>query len=134
MAVRERRGTYYVTFRWNNHRMDTKTLATSLVEAKKVEKEVRKAFSIGRFDHLEPNYLDLVVRIFKNKGWALPPEISGFEPEKEITVASAIVDYFQYDAHKTKRNWFASERLREYFKDDVPLKQIREAQVEQDPI
>ena len=68
MAVRERRGTYYVTFRWNNHRMDTATPAASMVEARRIEKAIRTAFSIGRFDHLEPNALDVVVRTFREQG------------------------------------------------------------------
>ncbi len=73
MAVRLRGKTYYICFVWKRNRMDTATLATSEGEARRIEKAVKTAFDIYRFDHLDPAALEVAVSIFKNKGWKVPP-------------------------------------------------------------
>ena len=46
MAIRIKGSNYYVAFRWKGHRMDTATPATSITEARRIEKAVKTAFDI----------------------------------------------------------------------------------------
>ena len=82
MAVRLRGKTYYICFVWKRNRMDTATLATSEGEAKRIEKAVKTAFDIYRFDHLDPAALEVAVSIFKNKGWKVPPNSRPLSPKR----------------------------------------------------
>lgn len=126
MSIRVRGDKYYVAFRWKKHRMEGVTRATSKAEAKKMEKDIHNAFSIYRFDHLEPKALEVVMRLFQNKGWALPPELRDVAPERELTLSLAVEDYLKADRrHGVERNHFAIKRLTEHFGDDFPLKEIK---------
>ena len=132
MSVRMKGSKFYIAFRWKHHRMDTATSATSKAEAQKVEKAVKNAFRINRFDHLDPVSLEVVMKIFQNKCWELPNDLDFLEPKKEITLLSAIEDYFKADeGNQTKRNLFAIDRLVEHFGEHVPLKDIKTAQTKQ---
>src|SRR5208283_1298654 len=104
MAVRLRGKTYYVCFVWKSNRMDTATLATSESEAKRIEKAVKTAFDIYRFDHLDPAALEVAVSIFKNKGWKVPSELQTPEPEEELTLLRGIDDYLRADEKKYQRS------------------------------
>src|SRR5208337_4474375 len=105
MGVRMKGSKFYIAFRWKHHRMDTATSATSKAEAQKVEKAVKNAFRINRFDHLDPASLEVVMKIFQNKGWELPDDLAFLEPKKEITLLSAIEVYFRADEmNRTERN------------------------------
>ena len=102
------------------------TSATSQAEAKRIEKAVKNAFKINRFDHLDPAALEVVTKIFENKGWALPPELSFCEPRMEMTLLRAIEDYLRADEkHRAKRNIFAIDRLVEHFGESLPIKEIK---------
>lgn len=137
MAVRLRGKTYYVCFVWKRHRMDTATLATSEGEAKRIEKAVKTAFDIYRFDHLDPAALEVAVSIFKNKGWKVPPELQTPEPEEELTLLRGIDEYLRADEKRnnTERKVFAIDRLVEFFQkqfplgEHLPLEQIKVADV-----
>lgn len=132
MAVRMKGSRYYIAFRWKQHRMDTSSSATSMAEAKKIEKAVKTAFKINRFDHLEPAALEVVMKIFQNKGWELPEDLSALDPKKEITLLSAIDDYLESDdKHRAKRNKFVIDRLIDFFSEHIPLKEIRVPHVKQ---
>ncbi len=137
MAVRLRGKTYYVCFVWKGHRMDTATLAISEGDAKKIEKAVKTAFGIYRFDHLDPEAREVAVNIFKNKGWKIPPELQTPEPEEELTLLRGIDDYLRTDEKRnnTERKLFAIDRLVEFFQkqfllgEKVSLEQIKVADV-----
>lgn len=130
MGVRMKGSKFYIAFRWKHHRMDTATSATSKAEAQKVEKAVKNAFRINRFDHLEPASLEVVMKIFQNKGWALPADLVSFEPREELTLLSAISDYLKANGrHRTGRNLYAIDRLVEYFGESTPLKDFKVAQI-----
>lgn len=130
MAVRVKGSKYYVTFRWKKNRMDTATTATSMTEAKRIEKAVKNAFNIYSFDHLDPASLEVVVKIFENKGWALPPELAHKEPQQELTLLSAITDYLKADErHRVQRNLYAIDRLVEHFGESLPLRDIKVPQL-----
>jgi integrase len=130
MAVRVKGSKFYVSFRWKNHRMDTVTSATSQSEAKRIEKAVRTAFQINRFDHLDPASLEVVVKIFKNKGWKMPAEISVAEPQQELTLLRGIEEYLKADPkNRTQRKLYAIDRLVECLGEDSPLDKISVAKI-----
>lgn len=132
MGVRMKGSKYYIAFRWKQHRMDTASSATSMAEAKRIEKSVKTAFKINRFDHLDPISLEVAMRIFQNKGWELPNDLAFLEPKKEITLLSAIEDYLESDEkHRAKRNKYVIDQLIEFFGEDIPMKDIRVPQVKQ---
>lgn len=110
--------------------MDTVTSATSMTEAKRIEKAVRTAFKIYRFDHLDPSSLEVVVRVFKNKGWKLPVEIEEPEPTEQLTLVRGIEEYLRADPkNRTERKLYAIDRLVEYFGEGYPLDTITVAKI-----
>lgn len=126
MGIRVKGTKYYVSFRWKQHRMDTVTSATSMAEAKRIEKAVKNAFKIYRFDHLDPASLEVVIKVFENKGWVLPPELAVTEPAREITLVMAIEDYLNADdRNRKKRNRYAIDRLVDHFGETFPVKDIK---------
>jgi integrase len=121
---------YYVSFKWKGHRIRTVTPATNSTDAKKIEKAVKTAFTIGSFGHLDPDCLDVVLRTYENKGWALPPELARPEPTEELTLLKAVTEFLKADPrHRAERNLYAIDRLVEYFGEKVPLKDIKVPQL-----
>ena len=56
--------------------------------------------------------MEVAVGIFKNKGWALPPELHVPDPEQESTLLVGIRDYLEADEmNRTQRKLFAIDRL-----------------------
>jgi len=126
MAVREIGGSYYVYFTWKKHRIETVTSAKTVAEAKRIEKDVKSALRVYRFDNLDQPALEFVVKTFENKGWALPPELGRPEPEEELTLIRAVKDYLQADPkHREERNIYAIDRLIEQFGEKSALKDIK---------
>jgi len=126
MAIRVKGTRYYVSFRWKQHRMDTVTSATNMAEAERIEKAVKKAFKIHRFDHLDMASLEVVMKVFENKGWVLPPELAVPEPQREITLLMVIEDYLKADErYRTERNLYAIDRLVEHFGENFPVKELK---------
>src|SRR5208283_4528019 len=129
MKIGER---FYVYFKWQGQLIRTVTTARNEATAKRIDKAVRTAFRIYRFDHLKPDELDFVVRIFQNKGWKLPPELQAPAPEEELTIVKAIKAYLDADEkHRRERNLYAIDRLVEYFGDNCPLAEIKVPQIRQ---
>jgi integrase len=125
MAVRMKGSKFYIAFRWKGHRMDTVCPATSRKESDRMEKAIRNAFAINRFDHLDPASLEVAIKIFQNKGWKLPPELDNAEPRQELTLFKGIKDYMGADErHRTQRKIFAMDRIVEYFGENAPLDKI----------
>jgi len=123
---------YYVSFKWKGHRIRTVTPATNSTDAKRIEKAVKTAFKIGTFGHLEPECLDVVIRTYENKGWALPPELARPEPAEELTLIKATREYLKADPkHRSERNLYAMNRIVEHFGESFPVAQIKVAQVRQ---
>ncbi|WP_157212365.1 tyrosine-type recombinase/integrase [Desulfomonile tiedjei] len=121
---------YYVSFKWKGHRIRTVTPATNSTDAKKIEKAVKTAFTIGSFGHLDPDCLDVVLRTHENKGWALPPELARPEPTEELTLIKATREYLKADLkHRAERNLYAIDRITEHFGEHYPLKNIKVADI-----
>jgi integrase len=130
MAVRTKGSKYYIAFRWKGNRMDTSCPATNKKDAERIEKAVRNAFFIYRFDHLDPASLEVVMRIFGNKGWKLPPELDNAEPQQELTLLKGVKEYLQADErNRTQRKLFAIDRLMEYFGETTPMDKLTVSQI-----
>lgn len=106
--------------------MDTVCGATSTREAMRVERAVRNAFAINRFGHLEPAALEVVMKIFQDKGWKLPTDPADLEPQQELTLYRAVETYVNTsERNRTVRKRYAIDRLLEYFGEDTPLHEIK---------
>jgi integrase len=125
MGVRKIGGRFYVYFNWKGNRLQTVTSAVNEAEAKRIERSVKTAFNIYRFDHLEPKALEVTMKIFETKGWKLPEELATPEPERELTLFQGIRDYLDAaDRNRTVRKVFTIDRIVEYFGDETPLEEI----------
>ena len=126
---------HYVSFKWKGNRIRTVTPASNATEAKRIEKAVKTAFKISSFGHLDPAALEVVVRTYENKGWALPPDLARSQPKEELNLIKAIKDYLQADPkHRSERNLYAIDRIVEHFGEkhsvaDVKVAQVRQYQV-----
>jgi len=130
VAVRNKGTRFYVYFKVKGKPVETVTQAKNEAEATRIDKAVRTAFRIYRFDHLRPDELEVVVRTFQNKGWIIPPEITIAEPVEELTLIKGVRDYLQCDEkHRRERNLFAIDRLVEHFGDKYPLAQLKVPQI-----
>ncbi len=125
MGVRKIGGRFYVFFNWKGNRLQTVTAALNEAEAKRIERSVKTAFNIYRFNHLEPKALEVTMKIFETKGWKLPDELATPEPEKELTLFQGIKDYLDAsERNRTVRKVFAIDRIVEYFGENTPLEDI----------
>lgn len=130
MGVRQIGGRFYVYFNWKGNRLQTVTSATNEAEAKKLEKAVKTAFNILRFDHLNPQEKEWAMRTFEAKGWKLPEELATAEPEHELTLIRAIKDYVEVsEKNRTTRKVYAIDHLVEYFGEQTSLDGITVLQV-----
>ena len=126
MAVRERGKGYQIEFEWKGHRLYGACPVSNKAAARKIEKAAKTAFRIYRFDHLEPEALDLVIRMFESKNWALPEELQSSVPEQKRTFLMGVKDYFEADnKHRTERNLYAIDRLVEHFREHSVLEEIK---------
>ena len=121
MGVRKIGGRFYVFFNWKGNRLQTVTAAVNEAEAKRIERSVKTAFNIYRFDHLEPKALEVTMKIFETKGWKLPDELATPEPEIELTLFQGIKDYLDAaERNRTERKVFAIDRIVEYLGKALP--------------
>jgi len=132
MAKRQVNGRYYVYFTWKKHRIETVTAAKSMAEAKRIEKDVKSAFRVYRFDNLDTAALEFVVKTFENKGWALPLELHRSEPRQEMTLIDIVKEFLKADQkHRAERNIYCVDRLVEHFGEAFPLKEIKVARIKE---
>ncbi|MGB6067419.1 MAG: site-specific integrase [Desulfomonilaceae bacterium] len=130
MAVRKKGERFYVYCKWNGTLLETATSAQNEANARRIDKAVRTALRINRFDHLKPDEQEWVVRTFQNHKWKLPSDLAVGEPEEELTLEKATKDYLQADEkHRRERNIFAIVRLIEHFGKDCPLLDIKVPQI-----
>jgi hypothetical protein len=122
MGVRKIGEKFYIFFNWKGNRIQTVTSASTETEAKKLEKHVKTAFYIYRFDHLEPKALEVTLKIFEIKKRKLPDELSTPEPERELTLLQGIRDYLDAAGkNRTERKMFSLDRIVEYFGENTAL-------------
>ncbi|MBM3300882.1 MAG: recombinase XerD, partial [Deltaproteobacteria bacterium] len=130
MAIRNDNGRFVIYFQWKKERLETVCEARNLAEAKRIEKDVKSAFRVYRFDSLDEAAKAWVIRTHENKGWSLPPELARPLPGDEPTLILAIREYLRADArNRSERNVSAVDRLIEYFGEDYRLKDMRVPQL-----
>jgi integrase len=130
MGVRKIGGRFYVYFNWKGNRLQTVTAAVNEAEAKRIERSVKTAFNIYRFDHLEPKALEVTMKIFETKGWKLPDELDTPEPGIELTLFQGIKDYLDAaERNRTERKVFAIDRIVEYLGESTSLEDISVLQI-----
>ncbi|AFM26107.1 tyrosine-type recombinase/integrase [Desulfomonile tiedjei] len=130
MAIKNENGRFVIYFQWKKERLETVSEAKNLAEAKRIEKDVKSAFRVYRFDSLDEAAKAWVIRTHENKGWALPSELARPLPGEDLTLMQAITAYLEADTrHRSERNLSAIDRLVEHFTDNPRLKDIRVPQV-----
>jgi integrase len=132
VAIKVESGRFVIYFQWKKERLETVSEAKNLAEAKRIEKDVKSAFRVYRFDSLDEAAKSWVIRTHENKGWSLPEELARPLPGEDLTLMEAITGYLQADPrHRSERNLSAIDRLVEHFTDNPRLKDIRVPQVRQ---
>ena len=86
MAIKNENGRFVIYFQWKKERLETVSEAKNLAEAKRIEKDVKSAFRVYRFDSLDEAAKSWVIRTHENKGWPLPAELARPLPGDEPTL------------------------------------------------
>lgn len=132
MAIKNENGRFVICFQWKKDRLETVSEARTLAEAKRIEKDVKSAFRVYRFDSLDEAAKSWVIRTHENRGWPLPSELARPLPGDEPTLIVAIREYLQADPrHRSERNLSAIDRLTEHFGENHRLKDIKVPQLRQ---
>jgi len=132
VAIKEVNGRFVIYFEWKKERLETVSEARNLAEAKRIEKDVKSAFRVYRFDSLDEAGKAWVIRTHENKGWPLPEELARPLPGDEPTLILAIKEYLRADPrHCSERNLTAIDRLIEHFGENLRLKDIRVPELRQ---
>jgi integrase len=130
VAVRQKGKRFYVYVKWNGTLLETATSAQNEANARRIDRAVRTALRINRFDHLKPDEQEWVVRTFQNHEWKLPPDLAVCEPEEELTLEKATKDYLQADEkHRVERNTYAVVHLLKHFGKDCTLAEINVSKI-----
>ena len=130
MAVRQKGNRFYVYCKRNGVLLETATSAQNEANARRIDRAVRTALRINRFDHLKPYEQEWVVRTYQNQGWKLPSELAICEPEEELTLEKATKEYLQADEkHRRERNIYAIVQLLKDFGKECPLAGINVAKI-----
>jgi len=130
VAIKNENGRFVIYFQWKKERLETVSEAKNLAEAKRIEKDVKSAFRVYRFDSLDEAAKAWVIRTHENRGWPLPQELARPLPGEELTLIQAIRAYLQADPrNRSERNLSAIDRLVEHFADNPRLKDIRVPQL-----
>ena len=125
MAVRERgKGKFYLYFRpFKDNQLGLKVDVATRTEAKQLEAIITRACRTGNYAGLDPTTRELCVRMFKNEGWELPPELGGTgqrAPRKTMTLWEAVELFTKYPETKIK----SREALDRYDQSFVNLAEI----------
>ncbi len=96
MSVLKRGDAFYLRIRpFDNRLLNVRTPAQSKNEAKQIEMSVLVACRSGDYRNLSPESRETCVRMFRNQGWSLPPELGGAEvPEQELTLWRGLELFF----------------------------------------
>jgi integrase len=132
VAIKNENGRFVIYFQWKKERLETVSEARNLAEAKRIERDVRSAFRVYRFDSLDGAAMSWVIRTHENKGWPLPPELARPLPGDEPTLIEATKQYLRADPrNRSERNLSAIDRLVGHFGENHRLKDIRVPQLRQ---
>jgi hypothetical protein len=130
MAVKKRGKVYYLRIRpFDGKLINVKTMAQSKQEAMRIERSILTALGSGDYRALDPTSREVCVRVFKNQGWEMPPDLSNEQGvREELTLWKAIGLCLKYPEIKNspnrERHEYSFIRLVEKFGKDFPVKTI----------
>jgi integrase len=116
--VKLKNGQYYVRFRRHGQDIMVRTDARSPLEAKRIATNIKFLVKTGQWEVLDSVSLHVAVRLYKNRGWKIPPEIFSHVRgaiEQELTLLEAARLCYQDPLIQTQTPSYR-ERLRQCFK------------------
>ena len=109
---------YYIRFRRHGQDIMVVTNARNPLEAKRLATNVKFVVKTGNWSALDDESLQVITRLFQNRGWRIPEEILPQIRdliESEVTLEDAARLYYQDPLVQTQ-NPLYRERLRQCFK------------------
>jgi integrase len=129
--VKWRGKTLYIYFKPFGKKIGVKVETNSVREAQQIEGAILRACRTGHYDGLDPISRAACVRMFQNKKWELPPELSGHvapRPQEELTLWRACELFIKYpevrDSAGRWRHKIALVHLAEHLGKDTALKSL----------
>lgn len=140
MAVKKRGKKWHFKIRIFGKEVGVATTAKLKSEAERIEMGILTACRAGDYRGLDPVSREVCVRMFRNQGWQLPPDLGLAEPiQDELTLWKAMELCLKYpdvrNSTNRERHEQAFVRLVEKMGKDFPVKsiwipQIKEYQME----
>jgi integrase len=129
MAITKRGRSYHIRFRpFGREVIGLKIAARSKTEAKQIEMALLTACRSGDYRGLDPVSREGCVRMFRNQGWELPPELEQIKPVAELTLWKAAEMFLKYPGIKDSPTRWRYEcslvHLVEKLGKDTPVKSI----------
>lgn len=129
MAITKRGKSYHIRFRpFGREVIGVKTPVRTKTEARQLETVLLTACRSGDYSGLDPSSREVCVRMFKNQGWQLPPELDQIEPVIELTLWSAAEIFLKYpEISECPTRWryeVSLVHLAEKLGKETPLKSI----------
>ena len=130
MAIAKRGKTFHIRFRpFAGEVIGLKTTARSKTEAKHLEMAILTACRSGDYRALDPLSREVCVRMFRNQGWEIPPDLGPTEQvREELTLWKSMELFLKYPEI---RNGAERERyeqclvhLVDHFGKDRPVKSL----------
>lgn len=103
--VKRRGKTLYIYFKPFGQKIGVRVEADSIREAEQIEGAVLRACRTGHYAGLDPISRAVCIRMFQNKAWEMPPELSGFvapKPETSLTLWKACELFVKYPETRAK--------------------------------
>jgi integrase len=82
MAIRKRGSVFHLRIRPFGAEIGVKTTASTKQEARRIEMAIMTACTSGDYRALDPVSRAACVQMFRNKGWAIPPDLA---PQHQVT-------------------------------------------------
>jgi len=131
MSVMKKGGNWHLMFRPKGELIGVTTMAQSRTEAKQIETAILMACRSDRYDFLEPNAREACVRMFKNRGWTIPADLSvdaTAAQNQELTLWRACQIFLNYPEVKASpglwRHEYSITNLVAKLGKEKPLKSI----------
>jgi integrase len=131
MAVKERKGEWYIYFKPFGKKIWIKVDASGKREAQQIEGALLRALRTGCYGGLDPVARETCIRLFTNQKWELPDELGGYRlqpPNEALTLWKAFEHFLRYpeirDSKERPRYEQCILHLTEYFGKERAVKAI----------
>jgi hypothetical protein len=131
MAIAKRGKTFHIRFRpFGDEVIGLKTTARSKTEAKHLEMAILTACRSSDYRALDPLSREACVRMFRNQGWEIPPDLGPTEQVKEdLTLWKSMELFLKYpeirNSGERERYQQCLVHLVDHFGKDRPVKSLR---------